>query len=168
VLAGFAAALLASPPACAQGVPVLLERGVPVLLERALVEFGFIARGARLATPMVTRSASDLYGIRMTSEISNLGKVSEFSSYRTLSERLGRTSILDSSDTLAPSINKFDPRLFKILQNPDLFEKCRCESCNACDASLLHGNRVGLIGCSQRCRQGNGISLSRYCSTSVS
>ena len=27
-------------------VPVLLERGVPVLLERALVEFGFIARGA--------------------------------------------------------------------------------------------------------------------------
>ena len=72
VLAGFAAALLASPPACAQGVPVLLERGVPVLLERgvpvllerALVEFGFIARGARLATPMVTRSASDLYSIR--------------------------------------------------------------------------------------------------------
>lgn len=79
VLAGFAAALLASPPACAQGVPVLLERGVPVLLERALVEFGFIARG----TPMVTRSASDLYSIRMTSEISNLGRISEFSSYRT-------------------------------------------------------------------------------------
>jgi hypothetical protein len=78
VLAGFAAALLASPPACAQGVPVLLERGVPVLLERALVEFGFIARGARLATPMVTRSASDLYGIRMTSEISNLGKFGIF------------------------------------------------------------------------------------------
>ena len=128
VLAGFAAALLASPPACAQGVPVLLERGVPVLLERALVEFGFIARGARLATPMVTRSASDLYGIRMTSEISNLGKVSEFSSYRTLSERLGRTSILDSSDTLAPSINKFDPRLFKILQNPDLFENAAAKA----------------------------------------
>jgi hypothetical protein len=124
VLAGFAAALLASPPACAQGVPVLLERGVPVLLERALVEFGFIARG----TPMVTRSASDLYSIRMTSEISNLGRISEFSSYRTLSERLGRTSILDSSDTFAPSINKFDPRLFKILENPDLFENAAAKA----------------------------------------
>ena len=77
---------------------------------------------------MVTRSASDLYGIRMTSEISNLGKVSEFSSYRTLSERLGRTSILDSSDTLAPSINKFDPRLIKILQNPDLFENAAAKA----------------------------------------